>query len=516
MKAIEPYPHRMWYEYVPCNTRFTFTNGQTSKVDWTLRLHFNTTPRMVTNIDILEQGQVPILFSIDQMRNLHITIEHTPQCDKITCKAFGMNRQPIPVSHSGHALLDLAAFCKQHNHRTATKAFDDDKISLNPYPSLLVSAFPAEAESKQPATPAPSPAADVTETIGHTNNDHWIINHTTKELHRVHVSARRALFAPDTSKTCPIAHTQIYNQRTTKRFNPETKEPMSTLEDNWRIKNKSPSTAELWTGSTIFTFSDKPLTSEQIHIDKPADRIIPTPGRHATEPTDPAALQEAPPDAQAATLPIALKRIHTRLSKPEELRKLHLQHHHMSTEQFKFRTRALHLPKAIYDLYDKIRAECEPCQKASIAPSRSKTSGLRAETFGELTFIDHCQVPLGTGEHINVLVILDGATTLLTTEVVERTTDVTNIPLLRNYFDQYHLQPRCVVGDQAFMTENWEIFFHSLDIRPVSLATCQGSSNSTEPLCHIWRSHSTGISVWTQASRTGPIGHSNTITTCSP
>ena len=102
----------------------------------------------------------------------------------------------------------------------------------------------------------------------------------------------------------------------------------------------------------------------------------------------------------------------------------------MSGEQFKFRTRALHLPKEIYDLYDKICAECEPCQKAAIAPSRSRTSGLRAEHVGELTFMG-CQVPLGTG-------------------------DESNIPLLRNNFDQYHLQPKFVVGDQAFMSPSWE------------------------------------------------------------
>ena len=33
-----------------------------------------------------------------------------------------------------------------------------------------------------------------------------------------------------------------------------------------------------------------------------------------------------------------------------------------------------------------------------------------------MTFIDHCQVPLGTGEHIIIFVFLDGATTLLTAE----------------------------------------------------------------------------------------------------
>ena len=102
---------------------------------------------------------------------------------------------------------------------------------------------------------------------------------------------------------------------------------------------------------------------------------------------------------------------HTRLSKPEELRKLHPQHRHVSAEQFTFRTRALHLSKEIYDLYDKIRAECEPCQKAAIAPSRSKTSGLSAETSYELTFIEHCQVPVKTGERINEFVILGGHNT---------------------------------------------------------------------------------------------------------
>ena len=86
-----------------------------------------------------------------------------------------------------------------------------------------------------------------------------------------------------------------------------------------------------------------------------------------------------------------------------------------------------------------------------------------------MTFIDRCQVPLGTGEHIIVFVILDGATTLLTAEAVTTTQEVENITVLRNYFDQYHLQPKSVVADQAFMTETWEHFYQSLDITPISL-----------------------------------------------
>ena len=172
----------------------------------------------------------------------------------------------------------------------------------------------------------------------------------------------------------------------------------------------------------------------------------------------------APSADEPTSLPLALGRTHQRLSKPEELKKLHLQHHHMTTDQFRFRTRALHLPKPTYDLFDKIRSECEVCQAAKHAPSRSKTSGLRGDTCGDVTFIDHCQVPLG-------FVIQDGATTLLTAESEAATTtqEVENITGLRNYFDQFHLQPKSVVGDQAFMTQTWEHFYQSLNIRPISL-----------------------------------------------
>ena len=152
----------------------------------------------------------------------------------------------------------------------------------------------------------------------------------------------------------------------------------------------------------------------------------------------------------------------------------------MTTDQFRFRTRSLHLPKSTIDLFDKIRSECEVCQSAKPSPSRSKTSGLRADTFCDMTFFDHCQVPLGTGEHIIVFVILDGATTLLTAEAVTTTQEVENITVLRNYFDQYHLQPKSVVADQAFMTETWEHFYQSLDITPISLTAGEGSCNCQE------------------------------------
>ena len=136
----------------------------------------------------------------------------------------------------------------------------------------------------------------------------------------------------------------------------------------------------------------------------------------------------------------------------------------MTTDQFRFRTRSLHLPKSTFDLFDKIRSECEVCQAAKHAPSRSKTSRLRADTFGDMTFIDHCQVPLGTGGHIIVFVILDGATTLLTAEAVtirkQSRTSLSSGTILTSI---------TCSPNQLSQIKPWEHFYQSLDITPISL-----------------------------------------------
>ena len=226
----------------------------------------------------------------------------------------------------------------------ANKAFDDHQIKPIAYPSLLAAAYPAAASKEPIVVPAPA----------HVNNDHRRISHTTKELHRAHVSKRRALFAPDTSKTCPISHT------TTKEYLKGSRQRHKNYYLPFKKIGEQPRQDPQ---SSAF---DKPFTAEQIHVDKPADRIIPAPGRHAAEPKDPAAQPQAH-RTTSHTSTCAETYTHTTL----QTRKLNLQHR-MPGEQFRFRTRN--------DLHDKILAECEPCQKA---PSRSKTSGLCAEAFGE-------------------------------------------------------------------------------------------------------------------------------------
>ena len=73
-QAIKPMKDLICYQYIPAETKFTFANGETAKGNWTLHLKYHTPPPASTNIDILEQGAVPILLSISQMRNLYMTL----------------------------------------------------------------------------------------------------------------------------------------------------------------------------------------------------------------------------------------------------------------------------------------------------------------------------------------------------------------------------------------------------------------------------------------------------------
>ena len=63
-QAIEPMKDLISYSYIPAETKFTFAN-------WTLRLRYHTTPPCSTNIDMLEQGTVPILLSVSDAEPAH-------------------------------------------------------------------------------------------------------------------------------------------------------------------------------------------------------------------------------------------------------------------------------------------------------------------------------------------------------------------------------------------------------------------------------------------------------------
>ena len=82
-----------------------------------------TTPPCSTRVDVLETDDVPILFSLSQMKNLGTTIELDPKGAKIACPAFGLYFSPAEYSTMGHVVLDLTSLTYQpKSHKRSARS----------------------------------------------------------------------------------------------------------------------------------------------------------------------------------------------------------------------------------------------------------------------------------------------------------------------------------------------------------------------------------------------------------
>ena len=115
VQACQRHPKRyhIWFSTQPCTSKFSFANGEQSTVKERLVIHFRNDHAqngwITTCVDIVNKGKVPILFSVEQMRNLRMNIEHTPVGEFLTCPLFGMQRTALLVSTSNHPVLDVMA-----------------------------------------------------------------------------------------------------------------------------------------------------------------------------------------------------------------------------------------------------------------------------------------------------------------------------------------------------------------------------------------------------------------------
>ena len=60
-----------------------------------------------TEFDIVEEGDVPLLMSLPQMRNLGFQFELTPDKAYLSCARIGMRKMVLKTAISTHLILDL-------------------------------------------------------------------------------------------------------------------------------------------------------------------------------------------------------------------------------------------------------------------------------------------------------------------------------------------------------------------------------------------------------------------------
>ena len=127
----------------------------------------------------------------------------------------------------------------------------------------------------------------------------------------------------------------------------------------------------------------------------------------------------------------------------------------MNTQNFKKRTEALKIPQEIYDKYNDIVNGCEQCQKFAPAPERSKVSGIRAERFGDLWFVDHVDVTLNKKQYL-CLVIIDALSNLLFVEVQKDKLPETTLEAFQRCRFEWKLKPKHICGDQYFESKEFK------------------------------------------------------------
>ena len=134
----------------------------------------------------------------------------------------------------------------------------------------------------------------------------------------------------------------------------------------------------------------------------------------------------------------ALRNIITKLF--EERKDLHLKHYHMSTAEFKKRTTHMDIP---------VVKTCPFCNSVKSRPGRSRVSGLRAEEFGDLIFLDHGSAKNGN-KTFRFLIVLDGVTPQLTAYPCKSTSPSEAIAKLHEWMDTFEMNPKAICADMAF------------------------------------------------------------------
>ena len=145
----------------------------------------------------------------------------------------------------------------------------------------------------------------------------------------------------------------------------------------------------------------------------------------------------------------ALRSIINKLSDERNLRDLHLKHYHLSTAPFKKRTPHLDIPRKVHDLYQHMVKTCPSCNSTEPRPERSRVSGLRAEEFGDLIFLDNGSTKI-EDKTFGFLFIWDGTTSHLTAFPCKSTSPSEVISQLHECMDTFQVNPKAICSDMAF------------------------------------------------------------------
>ena len=196
-----------------------------------------------TEFDIVEQGHVPTLMSLPQMRNLRFQFDLQPDKAFLSSSVLGIENMQLKVAPSSHLVLDLIDLSEYMWHVRFGKF---KKSSFLTYYMHYEYGFHQKLSGGSSFEEVP----EEPEELVFATDDEWMIDEDKMELIRVHKQTRQIKYDPKSGHT-PIPLEFLDVKRTT--IMEFSKEKVVTQEDDWRsTERRTTRTPDYWRGKTVF------------------------------------------------------------------------------------------------------------------------------------------------------------------------------------------------------------------------------------------------------------------------
>ena len=212
------------------------------------------------------------------------------------------------------------------------------------------------------------------------------------------------------------------------------------------------------------------------------EKVNKKPGNDSLEPRR---ISVTLPGSEAQALTPAYRKMIKRLDDKVDLYKLRVKHYHMSPTLFRCRTSMLNLPDRNCKKYEEVYNKCRVCS-TSVAPlPRAKISSIRASVFGDVIFVDHCEIKLK--KKYVVLLVLDGATNLLWATAQNSLAKKETLVPLRGWNEQKNCIPRAIVGDEAFFSDEFNEYYKFHGIKGIPCGPRTPWPNKAETAVRLFK-----------------------------
>ena len=242
----------LWYKIEPTSSRLFFANSQQTKCTEKLviQVYDKAWNVQATEFDIVGEGNVPLLMSLPQMRNLGFQFELSPQQSFLNCARLGMWKYKLRMSKSTHLVMDfqdIAWYMSAVYFKTPEVQSFFSEFGKFEYSQLSV------------------------ETFAFAIDDDWEIDYHRKELIRHHKTYRSQLFKIEGSKY-PIPLDDLESTRTT--FIEMKNGTKKVEKDDWRaVSGPEKRLDKQWRGRTVFKIKNGVKLPEELSTVKPSSKL---------------------------------------------------------------------------------------------------------------------------------------------------------------------------------------------------------------------------------------------------